>query len=1600
MASSGNPTKHPRVDNNFLLCIICQQETKEGVVRKPSSYVKLLNFVKERAQYGDQNFPEINRRLDGLTNEALFNAGATWHSTCYKSAVNTDKCQRAKARFEKALSDRVNICSSHPLPTASNFTRSQSVPFDDNVCFFCDEAASRLHPLHKILSDSAGKNLRTAIECNNNDQFRVKLSTAINPDDAHAIDIRYHKNCWAKNVTHVLRIQSSTPTAQTASEELAADIEFISLVHEAFQAGKVLQMDNLHEAYENIRASNGVVAFGCHRGKLRDLLQGEIDGIEFHRPKRRNEADLVSAKLTRDAAVGNASEAQEIDLADNMKTIFDAACILRKAIGKVEKWTFTGSLSDADTPKELYTFFRWLLQGPNANLSSEGKIATVNRHAQSLVQSTMALCLSDRQTLSKSDAVRYHREMPQQLAVGIAIRQAIRSKKAINLLHGFGISVDYDRLLRLETQIANAVVVRMEQEGVHVPSNIVHGRHIFFAIDNVDFAEDTIDGKNTLHGTAMAIYQRCEPNDPSHKMELINPAHSHSLKHIPDSITTLLPCQMPKTPRPNRPAQPTFNVMTEQHHLTEYKDDLSWLLAHSLVRQRYQNGNDEIDVTAPNEMDEADKVSDSEEKQPQPAQYTDYIPTWAAYNSAISNEMPVTSVNTPPLIAAPAHEWQTLITVLKQAQGISTKVVGEARKTVITLDMGLYKPAKQLQMTRSDCDSLILRPGELHTVMAQLRTIGSYMENSGIDFCWVEAELYGPVTVKQILEGKHVKRGVQAHLTTLQALFMLFAQAFFQENGGIKEQCEDKAQALNMACKSGDRLTMQMAHTDMVQTIESLQISDEMKKFVKQVAKKPLSSAILQYMLMVTEMLNYIRAVRTGDWQLHLKTTEVFVKYYFAHDKLNYARMIPVYLADMEIVSETDPDIWTEFETGNWVVNKNTIPFCAIGADHGLEHINRTMKVSGGLIGITLNPSARTRFFLAAPELACLAEESRQMAGLDKVEAKQHHENSAAKLKQQERNVTSLTKTITQFTNPFCHDFDKLINLATKAVMPPNVENDIKMRTHNGEACFKKFVKERLTSDQVNIWAPMKKLQLQMWSSVAKKTKVSTSNAIIELREDRALFARLLIVCKARPEINLQEAFGKYEFSVVPRALFSADGTLLHTTSKSDLMGILEGLKKNATQDEAIISDEVRRVAIVDGMADLQALTKPEWINTCSDIAIHFADLHWRKYADYNEVHLVFDRYDIQNSLKTSTRIRRQGRNIVVAYHITDTTSISRVSMNNLLAHTQTKDEMTAYLARKLIDQARILGKNLVVAWRDQVEASHRDVARLASNQEEADTKLILHAYEATLAGATSIHIFSPDTDVFVLALRRVPILCKDTCFVTGIREKRRTIKLQPIYTELGPRKAAALPAFHAFSGADITGRFAGKGKNLCWRAFNNLNDVTLDAFAELGANIQPSDMTLVALEKFVCKLYIPQSSCVDVSVARWLLFKKKQAQAENLPPTLAALKPAMMRAHFQAYIWNNDIIANIVLPPPEEYGWILTDGTFMPKMTSLPPAPEAIVHLVKCGCTTTTCSTRRCACYKNKLTCTDLCACSGDDSCENSYNDQTLDSESDSDSN
>ncbi|KAJ8401582.1 hypothetical protein AAFF_G00378990 [Aldrovandia affinis] len=212
---------------------------------------------------------------------------------------------------------------------------------------------------------------------------------------------------------------------------------------------------------------------------------------------------------------------------------------------------------------------------------------------------------------------------------------------------------------------------------------------------------------------------------------------------------------------------------------------------------------------------------------------------------------------------------------------------------------------------------------------------------------------------------------------------------------------------------------------------------------------------------------------------------------------------------------------------------------------------------------------------------------------------------------------------------------------------------------------------------------------------------------------------------------------------------------------------------------------------------------KPPWIKTCAQWADHFTATLDSKTKVYSEIHLVFDRYDLPSSLKEATWERCQGGKPPTTYHVEDNTPVGKVSAKQFLSSASTKDELTVYLANKALQHFQGKPKVFIVTSRQDVHSNCMDVQHLRSLQEEADTHIILHSLDAVRRGATKLCIESPDTDVFVLAIRRYHQLCKDTYFITAVGNKKRIISLEPVVHTLGKGMAAALPGFHAFSGAD-----------------------------------------------------------------------------------------------------------------------------------------------------------------------------------------------------
>ena len=199
----------------------------------------------------------------------------------------------------------------------------------------------------------------------------------------------------------------------------------------------------------------------------------------------------------------------------------------------------------------------------------------------------------------------------------------------------------------------------------------------------------------------------------------------------------------------------------------------------------------------------------------------------------------------------------------------------------------------------------------------------------------------------------------------------------------------------------------------------------------------------------------------------------------------------------------------------------------------------------------------------------------------------------------------------------------------------------------------------------------------------------------------------------------------------------------------------------------------------------------------------------------------------------------------------------------------------------------------------------------------------------------------------------------------------------------LGGSVVATLPVFHAFSGCDQTGTICGKSKSSCWNALKKADEQFLEAFAMLGSSAHIEDSVSKMLELYMCRLYLPSVQIATIKELRWFLFSKKQYADEKLPPTKTALQQMIKRANYVVLVVKECGSPYPDLPAPIFHGWGQDGERLQEIPTTLPPAPKAVLELVKCGCrgSCTTLSWKHS--LKHSLKCTDMCG-SCESNCEN----------------
>ena len=174
----------------------------------------------------------------------------------------------------------------------------------------------------------------------------------------------------------------------------------------------------------------------------------------------------------------------------------------------------------------------------------------------------------------------------------------------------------------------------------------------------------------------------------------------------------------------------------------------------------------------------------------------------------------------------------------------------------------------------------MLRLGGFHQLMSFLGTIGFVMQASGLEAIF--QLIYADNTVQSMLDGKQISRALRAHILLYGALHdLILSKVGMSEDEALGKLSVD----------------LYKEHSTSINSSAVINTLDEkIRSFWDSERDSKTAKLWLQYLDMVSICLLFLRAERTGDWELHLSMCREMLPYFAASGHYHYLTSTHLYL--------------------------------------------------------------------------------------------------------------------------------------------------------------------------------------------------------------------------------------------------------------------------------------------------------------------------------------------------------------------------------------------------------------------------------------------------------------------------------------------------------------------------------------------------------------------------------------------------------------------------------------------------------------------------------------------------------------------------------
>ena len=1250
-------------------------------------------------------------------------------------------------------------------------------------------------------------------------------------------------------------------------EQTKFDLEKVKneIMLKVFGKKETISMANLHQLYNDGHADDH-----RYRGKLKaKLIETYGNRIRF----------LQHDKNIPDSVTINYGSSEYLKESFDKKTIISTASrLVREDIieyakkSNVDNWppnlTVLKSLFEA-IPKSVIQFLETLLKDP-AHGSSERIQRLIRSFSCDLVHGV---------TAGKILTLKHY-------LVGLGFHNMGGQKLLVQILNLLGHSVSYDTIRSSETALAELNQLQSEMGascGLYPKSNDGFV-HTYFWADNFN---KKVEGKNTsmIDSTHMIKFQE-RHNESLYQNIIFQKLEKSRSKFQPRKPAEIQDLVVKKKPNPM-----IFKSFDKTSIDPGSRSEVSIYLVWVILRV----------------------LTQSEKLLPNFAGWRLAVRKFKRYN------VEKTVITYLPPINASVNDFTTIYQYLSYMQKLSFEA--NMPYVNVTLDCGAAVNAYKLIWNYPTVfDNVIVHLGDFHFMKEIFVVLGKLVKGSGFEDIVFQSNLSSSGSLNGVINGSHYNRCWSVHEHFAEALEILLYERYLIESSLPTQHIENSH--VTAACEGNDSLLL----NDPVLRENVLSYS----KF-KQSARDGNLGKTPQFWTLnyldIMETLHQLHiAVQESDFDERLRAYLQMMPYICKLNLVNYLRYGSFYICQMLNMEELFPGNKEILKTyGISVQGQDKYPLRTAIDQRGEQTLNRDAKMPGGITGFATDDATVSKWTLNRSSVAEITEELKVFSGAKKSDDIYKPTRPNEIVKSNNLTLAVINVLRNEYINPFDKDLNpsKLYNLSSGIPVEETLAKGILGLFKEGLQNFHAFINERLTSKAKAFFSTIPKLKVQLFSDSSKKVEVAVNGKSKTIEANSNIISKLLALSsKLNRTIDMKSSLC-FPLCFTPLNLAHSDGAR-RKTNKSDLTHIL---LHNCSQESNYPQKQDVIAYIVDLMAMINA--RPCTPDTFIDFVLALLDMIP---SGYRRVDIVADTYR-KHSIKDPERASRG-----CAEKILVKSPSSKLPRNfgEFLQNGENKTRLIEIICDVLIsERENILAKlkcdilfysmdgKCLAFSRNEVQQSYE----LSSNQEEADTKIILHCRHAFLSGeegSVIIRSHSGDADVNILSTALITEEALRTFVDFNTGDHRKVLCLGDL--DLSVLEKSALIGFHCFTGNDYVSSFFRKSKKTCWKVLRE-NPRLLQAFSELGTSWTPSNELQSKLEEFVCVLF-GNRRIKKINEVRYLLYKAKFEKKEKvidlslLPPCWDSLQLHTFRANYVARRYRLSEEAIINEPRKELHGW------------------------------------------------------------------------------